>query len=322
MTAADATTPHASAVARDGDAAEAGFRATAPEAPGSAGAPAAARRPMPAAMAAGQALDALGASARRLAAGLGRSRGRTRGRRTSVGPRLLPAVIFCAVLMLGVRVGDIWHQLTVAEALDPGRSSQAQDQGVVEDQAQAVEGEAAQALAVDAAAAEGEAAEPSAPVASGPSGALAGVDPASLDQTQLALLEDLAARRTAMDERARTLDERQAMIEVAERRLDEKIVELDRLRGEIEGLMGRLDEESEARIANLAAIYEAMRPGDAAAIFNGLEMDVIVAVLDRMRQTKSASILAGMDPARAREVTAELAQRRETAMDAAAAVEP
>ena len=112
------------------------------------------------------------------------------------------------------------------------------------------------------------------------------------------------------------------MIEVAERRLDEKIVELDRLRGEIEGLMGRLDEESEARIANLAAIYEAMRPGDAAAIFNGLEMDVIVAVLDRMRQTKSASILAGMDPARAREVTAELAQRRETAMDAAAAVEP
>ena len=133
----------------------------------------------------------------------GASRGRTRGRRTSVGPRLLPAVIFCAVLMLGVRVGDIWHQLTVAEALDPGRSSQAQDQGVVEDQAQAVEGEAAQALAVDAAAAEGEAAEPSAPVASGPSGALAGVDPASLDQTQLALLEDLAARRTAMDERAR-----------------------------------------------------------------------------------------------------------------------
>jgi flagellar motility protein MotE (MotC chaperone) len=224
--------------------------------------------------------------------------------------------------MLGVRVGDLWQQLTVVQALDPGRQSLAQDEApaaqVTEAPAEAETADAAAGTAPAGAGgsevADGDAAAPPA------SGGLADLDPSTFDETQLALLQDLAARRDALDARSRQLDERAAMIAVAEQRLDEKVAELDALRSEIEGLMGRLDEQSEARIANLASIYEAMRPGDAAAIFNGLEMDVIVAVLDRMRQTKSAPILAGMDPARARDVTAELASRRDRAADAAASL--
>src|SRR3546814_5209021 len=71
-----------------------------------------------------------------------------------------------------------------------------------------------------------------------------------------------------------------------------------------------VDEQREAQIAGLVGIYENMRPADAAAIFDGLDIEVLINVLDRMREQKSAAILAGMNPERARQVTTELAQRQ------------
>jgi flagellar motility protein MotE (MotC chaperone) len=55
-------------------------------------------------------------------------------------------------------------------------------------------------------------------------------------------------------------------------------------------------------------LYENMRPGDAATIFNGLDMHVLLEVVRRMNQRKAAPILAAMDPAKARALTAELAR--------------
>ena len=52
-------------------------------------------------------------------------------------------------------------------------------------------------------------------------------------------------------------------------------------------------------------------PADAATIFNGLDLEVLISVLERMRGQKSAAILAGMNPERARLVTTELARRRD-----------
>ena len=52
-----------------------------------------------------------------------------------------------------------------------------------------------------------------------------------------------------------------------------------------------------------------MKPADAARILEGLEMDILIDVLGRMKILRSAPILASMDPVRAREVTARLAER-------------
>jgi flagellar motility protein MotE (MotC chaperone) len=59
-----------------------------------------------------------------------------------------------------------------------------------------------------------------------------------------------------------------------------------------------------------------MKPKDAAAIFNDLQMPVLLQVLDRMKDAKAAAVMAAMNPDRARDVTAELAQMR-TGKDAA-----
>ena len=56
-----------------------------------------------------------------------------------------------------------------------------------------------------------------------------------------------------------------------------------------------------------------MRPSDAAAIFDGLALDVLINVFERMSERKSAPILAGMNPERAREVTTQLAERQRSA---------
>jgi flagellar motility protein MotE (MotC chaperone) len=59
-----------------------------------------------------------------------------------------------------------------------------------------------------------------------------------------------------------------------------------------------------------------MKPKDAATIFNDLQMPVLLQVLDLMKEAKTAAIMAAMNPDKARDVTAELAQMR-TGKDAA-----
>ena len=52
-----------------------------------------------------------------------------------------------------------------------------------------------------------------------------------------------------------------------------------------------------------------MKAKAAAEIFDRLEMPVLIRVVERMREPKSADVLARMDPVKARQVTTELARR-------------
>ena len=55
----------------------------------------------------------------------------------------------------------------------------------------------------------------------------------------------------------------------------------------------------------LVKVYEAMKPRDAATIFNDLEMPVLLQVVDRMKEAKAAPVLAAMQPDKARDLTAQ-----------------
>jgi flagellar motility protein MotE (MotC chaperone) len=62
---------------------------------------------------------------------------------------------------------------------------------------------------------------------------------------------------------------------------------------------------------SLVKIYENMKPKDAAKIFEQLDMGIMLEVVERMKEQKVAPILAEMNPVKARELTSELAQRRQ-----------
>ena len=82
------------------------------------------------------------------------------------------------------------------------------------------------------------------------------------------------------------------------------------LKGELERLLGQVAADEQARIAQLIKVYEAMKAKNAAAIFDPMALDLLLPIVRGMRETKVAAIVAEMDPAKARALTAELARER------------
>ena len=203
--------------------------------------------------------------------------------------RLLPLLIVAAVVMLGVRVGDLWQglaQAATAEAQEPAATTEADPE---------TPGDVALAAA-------GAAAEPSS------AGGLP-VDPFSLTDSEIEILQKLSARREELERRSLELEQREVLLTAAEAKIEERIQELKTLQANIEGMIEQRDEKQEAQLRSLVKIYESMKPKEAARIFEELDMAVLLEVIDRMKERKSAPILAKMNPDKAKEVTVELADR-------------
>jgi len=129
-------------------------------------------------------------------------------------------------------------------------------------------------------------------------------------QAERALLESLRARRLELDRQAEELAQRELLLGAAERRMAERVNELRSLQSGLEGEVRSRDEREEARIRQLVRVYEVMRPRDAAAILDDLDMPILLQVIERMREAKASPVLAAMRPERARAATAELSRLR------------
>ena len=125
-----------------------------------------------------------------------------------------------------------------------------------------------------------------------------------------ALLQDLRRRREQLDAREHALEERNAVLEAAEARLQSKIDHMAALQTRLDDLDQARRQRQDANWSGLVKVYESMKPRDAAAIFDVLDMHVLLEVLDRMNERKAAGILAAMQPERARLATQMLAQMR------------
>lgn len=140
--------------------------------------------------------------------------------------------------------------------------------------------------------------------------------PPPVSETERALLQDLRQRRQELDALAASVAARELVMAAAEQKLATRMAELQTLQKKLEGLDAAQKQKVEAGWQGLVKVYEAMKPRDAANIFNDLQMPVLLQVLDRMKDAKTAVVMAAMNPDRARDVTAELAQMR-TGKDAA-----
>ena len=140
---------------------------------------------------------------------------------------------------------------------------------------------------------------------------LAAADPLDMTEAEIELLQQLAERREKLDQRAQTLDRRESLVKAAEKRLTQKVGEPVRLRILIEEMLGKYDEQESRQLARLVNIYEKMKPKDAARIFEDLAKDVLLKVVERMNERKTAPILAEMRPDKAQQLTLELAERED-----------
>jgi flagellar motility protein MotE (MotC chaperone) len=125
-----------------------------------------------------------------------------------------------------------------------------------------------------------------------------------------AVLEQLRARRAEIEAREQAAIQREVIVAAAERRLSQRIEELSALQARLEAMERERSQREETGLRGLVRLYEGMRPRDAAAIFDELEMPVLLPIVDRMREARAAPVVAAMRPERARALTAELAKLR------------
>lgn len=120
------------------------------------------------------------------------------------------------------------------------------------------------------------------------------------------LVERLGERREQLDARQAELDMRLALVEAAEQRLDERTAELKALETRINAMVDQQKAAEEAQFKALVAMYEAMKPKEAAQIFDQLEISVLTRVAQAMSPKKMGPVMARMDPARAKTLTTVL----------------
>jgi flagellar motility protein MotE (MotC chaperone) len=196
--------------------------------------------------------------------------------------RPLTVGIVIAIMVLGLRVGDLWRSVGTAQAQQPPAP-------------------AAQAPAPVA---------PAAPVPAAQASKTTD-DVTSLTGAEIEVLQQLAARRSDIEKRASELDRREAVLKGAEERIDAKIREIKKLQATVEQAISRYDEQEAKRLESLVKIYETMKPNEAAKIFEQMDLPTLVSLVERMSTRKVAPVLAQMNAVRAKQVTTELSKRRQ-----------
>lgn len=231
--------------------------------------------------------------------------------------RLLPLLMVMAFLMLGVRGYDFWAEWSAPARAAEGPAHPAAPAAASADAAPAPAAapkppevapptEAAGSTMLGT----GDATTPPAADAN----AAAPVDenmPGEYTPAEVAVLQTLGQRRAELDRRAGELDQREALLQAAQQSVEDKVKELEGLRTELQNLLHTVDTQQQERIASLVKIYETMKPREAAAILETLDMQVALDVMEQMKETKSAPILAAMDPQKASAITVEMSRRNQ-----------
>ncbi|TAK49676.1 MAG: flagellar protein FlbB [Xanthobacteraceae bacterium] len=127
--------------------------------------------------------------------------------------------------------------------------------------------------------------------------------------SERAVLERLQARRLELDTRAREIEIRDNLVKAAEKRLEARIEELKAIEARISAANERKDQAEAARLKGLVAMYENMKPKDAAKVFDRLEMGVLFEIASQIAPRKMSDVLAQMSAEAAERLTVELARR-------------
>jgi flagellar motility protein MotE (MotC chaperone) len=198
-------------------------------------------------------------------------------------PRLLPMTIASLVALLAVKSG-VFLEAALTEGHKPGGGM------------------------VTIARAAGT--EPVAEHAKPPPEPKAADCPPQISDSERSVLLDLRQRRRQLDALGESLTARESLLAAAEQKVAARVSELQSLQKKLEALDAAQKQKEDAGWQGLVKTYEAMKPRDAAAIFNDLALPVLLAVLDRMKDAKAAAVLSAMAPDKARDVTAELVRMR------------
>jgi flagellar motility protein MotE (MotC chaperone) len=219
--------------------------------------------------------------------------------------QLLPLLIFFGVLILGLRVDDVWQAAATGKIFHAD-AARAQTKSDATDAKPAITPPTIAAPAESDKPADAGKADNAAPAPPADTAAAASDD---TSPAEMEVLKQLSSRRDELERRAHDLDTRESLIKVAEQRVDQKIREMESLRVQLQSMVDQVSSAQQTQLDNLVKIYETMKPADAAKIFEKLDMPVMLGVIQRMKPKSTAPIMAAMAPEKAKEVTVALTKQ-------------
>lgn len=118
--------------------------------------------------------------------------------------------------------------------------------------------------------------------------------------------ELLAERERQLDARQTELEQAAKDVELAERRLEEKIKELEALLAEKkrveDGIRTAKEKARDARLARLTEVTSKMPPENAAAYLMEMSVGTAAKIIEGIKSRKAAAIMAALPPSRAAEI--------------------
>jgi len=155
-----------------------------------------------------------------------------------------------------------------------------------------------------------------------PDGVLIPIDGAKLPSgAEREILQRLQQRREELDARARELDIRENLVKAAEQRISAHLAEIKEVEARIKTETVQKDQAEANRFKGLVTMYENMKARDAAKIFNGLDIDILIKVASAINPRTMADIMAQMTPDVAQRLTVALANKAQAAPKTEAAAE-
>jgi flagellar motility protein MotE (MotC chaperone) len=135
----------------------------------------------------------------------------------------------------------------------------------------------------------------------------AGISPAELQ-----VIQSLGTRRGELDQREQGLSTELALIQAAEAKVDARIATMNALKGDMQTLVGQLDDKQQAEVDRLVKVYETMinnAPQVAADRFVLLSDEVRLPIAAKMKERALSAMIAKMSPPEAKRLTESLAAR-------------
>lgn len=129
------------------------------------------------------------------------------------------------------------------------------------------------------------------------------------DEDYAAMLEAFSHRESRLDAREASIEARMQALTQADRNIAAKLEELRSAEDALSRTLQFADQAAEKDVGKLVAVYESMKPKDAAALFEEMEPNFAAGFLARMQPEAAAGVMAGLTPETAYTISVVLAGR-------------
>jgi len=127
------------------------------------------------------------------------------------------------------------------------------------------------------------------------------------------LLAALQEREDRVTLRETAIEDRLRALAAAEAELSERLSELEAAEASLTAALALSETANDNDIGRLTAVYENMKPADAAGLFEEMAPEFASGFLVRMRSESAAAIMAGLEPSTAYSISAIIAGRNANA---------